>query len=383
MNKKRFLAILLSLLMLFQALPMTALADAADTTSNVTGGSQEDYSYVTFYANGVQVEEPFAVKTGETFAAEDAPAAPAYAGEDGEGLGFAYWSEQENGDAASFPYTVNGDTVLYAVYKPLLRATDTTWTVTFYNRDAEVHTTVEVEKGQAIGDQMPATIAREDYNAYWAIGEIIDGAQGKEISVTGARIGSGYVPTEDIEVVPDYDKVTYTVTFYKDEDKTEELTTRDVTVDSNYCVNDIPAVPEKTGYTGKWVYSDGDFNNKVAISADTDVWPKYDQNVFTVTFKVGEENYQTDTYYSGDTLTLPTDPVVEGKNFTGWYAGETKYEGGEAVTSNLTLTAAFTEYTQKQVKKASRPTILQRMEHFKSLIQHPKKDKTRHKEPER
>ena len=47
------------------------------------------------------------------------------------------------------------------------------------------------------------------------------------------------------------------------------------------------------------------------------------------------------------------------------------------------MTAAFTEYTQKQVKKASRPSILQRMEHFKSLIQHPKKDKTRHKEPER
>ncbi len=47
------------------------------------------------------------------------------------------------------------------------------------------------------------------------------------------------------------------------------------------------------------------------------------------------------------------------------------------------MTAAFTEYTQKQVKKASRPSILEKLEHFKSLIQHPKKDKTRHKEPER
>ena len=47
------------------------------------------------------------------------------------------------------------------------------------------------------------------------------------------------------------------------------------------------------------------------------------------------------------------------------------------------MTAALTEYTQKQVKKASRPSILQRLEHFKSLIQQPRKEKTRHKEPER
>ena len=47
------------------------------------------------------------------------------------------------------------------------------------------------------------------------------------------------------------------------------------------------------------------------------------------------------------------------------------------------MTAAFTEYTQRQVKSASRSSILEKLEHFKGLIQHPKKDKTRHKEPER
>ena len=63
--------------------------------------------------------------------------------------------------------------------------------------------------------------------------------------------------------------------------------------------------------------------------------------------------------------------------------GENKYMVFFKAPDADAMTAAFTEYTQKQVKKASRPTILQRMEHFKSLIQHPKKDKTRHKEPER
>ena len=47
------------------------------------------------------------------------------------------------------------------------------------------------------------------------------------------------------------------------------------------------------------------------------------------------------------------------------------------------MTAAFTEYTQRQVKAASRPSILEKLELFKGLIQHPKKDKTHHMEPER
>ncbi|HCK87477.1 MAG TPA: hypothetical protein DHW39_01575, partial [Erysipelotrichaceae bacterium] len=73
-----------------------------------------------------------------------------------------------------------------SVNAALAEASDT-WTVTFYNRDAIVHQTASVKKGQPIGDQLPAVIEREDYNAYWAIGEIVQGGQGKEIKVTGAR----------------------------------------------------------------------------------------------------------------------------------------------------------------------------------------------------
>ena len=47
------------------------------------------------------------------------------------------------------------------------------------------------------------------------------------------------------------------------------------------------------------------------------------------------------------------------------------------------MTAAFTEYTQRQVRQASRPSILQKLEHFKGLIKQPTKEKVRHKEPER
>ena len=47
------------------------------------------------------------------------------------------------------------------------------------------------------------------------------------------------------------------------------------------------------------------------------------------------------------------------------------------------MTAAFTEYTQRQVKKASRPSILQKLELLKAQIRQPKKEKVRNREPER
>ena len=47
------------------------------------------------------------------------------------------------------------------------------------------------------------------------------------------------------------------------------------------------------------------------------------------------------------------------------------------------MTAAFREYTQRQVKKASRPTILQKLEQFKTQIQNQVKEKVKHREPER
>ena len=227
------------------------------------------------------------------------------------------------------------------------RATDTTWTVTFYDRDAEVYKTVEVTKGEAIGSEMPDPIAREDYNAYWALGEIIEGTQGPEIKVTGDRITSSYVPTADTVVVPDYSKISYTITFYEDESATTAFATRTVDVDTSYCLNDIPQVPVRNGYSGKWVYSGGDFTNSVAASGDMRVWAEYEATNFTVTYKYmldgTEKTYQTDEYSKGATIELPTAPVEEGHEFIGWYSGETQYTGGEVVNGNVELQGRFTD----------------------------------------
>ena len=220
----------------------------------------------------------------------------------------------------------------------------TKYTVTFYTRDGEeVLETREVEEDSAIGT-LPDVPSRDDYTGVWAVGTY-QGEEGGQGSWTlGKEIDETYVVNADVSILPKYDLITHTVRFFTDESKSSLIEDGEKIVDanSNYCVNDIPAVPTIPGSTGKWVYAGGDFTNSVAAQdADLDVWAAYDQKVFTVTYKVGEDTYQSDTYYYGDTLSLPEDPVVEGKEFIGWYVDETKYEGGEAVTSDLTITARF------------------------------------------
>lgn len=47
------------------------------------------------------------------------------------------------------------------------------------------------------------------------------------------------------------------------------------------------------------------------------------------------------------------------------------------------MTAAFKEYTQRQIQKGSRPTILQKLEQFQAQIRHQVREKIKHREPER
>ena len=47
------------------------------------------------------------------------------------------------------------------------------------------------------------------------------------------------------------------------------------------------------------------------------------------------------------------------------------------------ITAAFQEYARAKVKKASRPSVRQKLEQFRAMIKKPVKDKEKHKEPVR
>ena len=330
---KRFFALVLALVMVLQLCPLTAMAEIDysrfRTAESVNDVPTAAFAQVVFeYDDGTLVKK-LNVQTGKTVGSEEMPTAEARTGFD-----FVGWFDGETEITADTPITSS----ITATAKYTKKAG--WYTVTFYNRDAQVHKAVTLEANTAIGT-LPPVIGREDYTAYWAIGELRYNGQSYEPVVTGARINDTYIVTGDVSIVPDYEEIKYTVSFYENADDTEAQATVTVDVNTSYCVNDIPQVPVRTGYTGKWVYDGGDFNNDVSVKADTKVWAEYTQNVFTVTYMVDGEKYQEDTYNEGEALTLPAAPVVEGEEFEGWFVGETQYKGGESVAENLTLTAKF------------------------------------------
>ena len=294
-------------------------------------------STVTFTADG-EVVDTFGVADGVAIG-DSLPAGP-----DKPGYRFVGWFEGDQ--------EITAETVVYQAINAEARYVQI-FTVQFYGRNAdpvdEPYKSFTVDAGEALGDQCPAPIPHDDYDTYWVVATIVPGDQGPEFSPTETRVDSTYVPTADTLVVFGEDKITYTVRFFASEDAIggAPLYERTVDVDTTYCLNDIPQVPTQTGAHGTWVYSNGPFSNTVhvnevvATGRTLDVWAEYEQTVFTVKFMVDNSVYETDTYYTGDTLTLPAAPVVEGKEFTGWFVGETQIVGGEAVTSDMTIVAAF------------------------------------------
>ena len=331
--KKRLLAIVMTLMMIFQMMPAGAFADGEGRiVSDTWSAKGDDNTYHIVFKNTageevgwnyVPINDPPNPINNPAPGSEKAGRAPK------DGQTFINWY---CGDIEFSTSYIPSDDM---VFTPRFG-----WEVRFRNRDGDILETRIVEDGEAIG-ALPTVPAREDYIGRWTKGTQSSGSQGGWDP--GTDIGADTIVNSSLDIVPDYDKITYTITFYKTAEKTEALTTKTVDVDTSYCLNDMPDVPTQQGSLGRWVYSGGDFTNQVAVSGDTDVWPAYEQNVFTVTFVVESEEYESDTYFDGDTLTLPTDPVVEGKQFEGWFSGETEYTGGETVTEDLTLTAQFEE----------------------------------------
>ncbi|MBR2571182.1 MAG: InlB B-repeat-containing protein, partial [Clostridia bacterium] len=342
---KRLIAILMTVLLLFQSSPLNVLATALaentaqeqEASKNAPGkwklGANDDVRgettwEVTFRpANDPTNPETFYVADGGTLGSQ-LPSAS-------DGM---CW-RNNTGATITEDYVVTEN---MEVFEAEWNA-EGFYTVNFRNRDFVVIHTYHVAHSHPLAN-FPPVIDQDGYNAYWAIGSQTGGQSGWE---AGDRVQAPFEPNQDTDIIPDYEPIQYTARFLKE----DESVLQDVEVDvtSSYYLNDIPAVPEKAGYTAKWVYGDpaADFNNRVNIkeNAGTDkvlyIRPAYEQNIFTVTYTVDGEEYETDTYYTGDTLSLPADPVVEGKEFIGWFEGDTQHANGEPVTSDLDLVAKF------------------------------------------
>lgn len=116
----------------------------------------------------------------------------------------------------------------------------------------------------------------------------------------------------------------------------EDLT---VTYDTAYV---LPAAPEKEGYVFTGWYTDKACTNKytgTTVTADTTLYAGYEKKTFTVTLD-NEGATETTTVEYNEAASLPT-KTKTGYNFLGWYLPDgTKYDG-QAITSDLTLTAKF------------------------------------------
>ena len=104
----------------------------------------------------------------------------------------------------------------------------------------------------------------------------------------------------------------------------------------------LPETPTKEGYRFVGWYYDAAYTrpyDNAPIYADTQLYAKFEINTYTITFDTDGGNViNSMTVNWNTTPTLPT-PSKEGHNFLGWYLSDgTKYEG-QAVKSNISLTA--------------------------------------------
>ena len=153
-SKKRFLAIILSLMMIFQMLPAGALAEGNNGKFTSEPTKASTYTITFQNAEGVPIDgTTITIAAGQPIKGQ-APAAP----EAPTGQAFIGWFS--GGTEFSTEIVPDGDMVFTAKYG---------WIVRFRNNDGEIISTRTVEDNTAIGE-LPATIAKEDYVAYWAIG---------------------------------------------------------------------------------------------------------------------------------------------------------------------------------------------------------------------
>ena len=142
--------------------------------------------------------------------------------------------------------------------------------------------------------------------------------------------------TSDMKVFAIYAEAYYTVSFVAD-----GVEVKKVKVRRNSHLTDIPAVPEKVGYTGKWSIADfTEINRSVTVEA------VYSETPVEIGFFDGDRRIYTRTIKAGSSLTdIPSVPEYEGKNLSGrWVTvadGVKKAFDFSSVTKSVNLYADY------------------------------------------
>ena len=279
--------------------------------------------YYSEYVTGVKVAY---VKAGEGVTAEKVASATK------AGNIFKGWNTKKNGTGEAFGEgsVPTDDITVYPVFAAAC-------TIQIHQEDGTT-TKLEVEKGQAIRENLPAAPTKEGY-LFKGWNTSADG--------TGTTVTADTVITENMDLYPIFEEdippvVEVRVVFDVDGQKSEVKVVKGEAIGSN-----LPADPEKGGYTFKgWnTKADGTGETVTAetvVTDDMEVYAVFEQNPapieeVRVVFDVdGQKNEMKVVKGEAIGSNLPADPTKEGYTFKGW---NTKADGtGETVTAETVVT---------------------------------------------
>lgn len=166
--------------------------------------------------------------------------------------------------------------------------------------------------------------------------------------------------TRDISLVAEWEPIytpdpTYTVTF--DTDGGSPVSKRTVTEGSKVT---MPAAPVKEGFTFvSWYLGDAVYDFDTPVTGDITLKAVWKVNEYTVTFDTdGGSEVPSQKVEHGKTVTQPQAPTKDGCTFDGWYLGDSEYGFDEPVTSNITITAHWTQEVPGEPTEEEGMTII-------------------------
>ena len=260
-------------------------------------------------------------------------------------------------DTASTPlfYVVEGGqmTVIDSAGSGCVVANDDGETGLFYG---DYGATVTI--GAATGDEGvtvdgtigSATLVRGFFNDENAEQLVAEGSK-----ITGQEAGFYTVAPGSTPPEP----TTYTVTFSYTVPGAESATVSSVEVDDGTLLSALtwPTLPTVTGYTAAWpTYAEG-----ATVTADVTFEATYSANTYTVTFYTNSVEYATATYTYGDasTYTAPSDPVVDGFEFGGWFTDNGTFKTEFSFSADVADdTNVYAKLTEKQPPEDDYPTYI-------------------------
>lgn len=150
--------------------------------------------------------------------------------------------------------------------------------------------------------------------------------------------------TTNITLTAKWVKV-YTVTV----DKADGSAPATYTVDEGEAVGQL-AKPDRPGYSFEgWTVNGQAYDVNTPVNADITIVAAWKQ-LFTVTFdSAGGTDVAAQTVKDGEKATLPEEPHRAGYRFAGWNDASGAYNFDTPVTSNITLTAQWTEIEEMLV----------------------------------